>query len=56
MLILTPTMNSSRMELEELVIFQPILQAYPTRHSWIITAHIFARKLRTPLEILQQAV
>ena len=33
-------MNSSKMELEELVIFQPVLQAYPTRHSWIITAHI----------------
>ena len=28
------------MELGELVIFQPVLQAYPTRHSWIITAHI----------------
>ena len=23
-----------------MVIFQPVLQAYPTRHSWIITAHI----------------
>ena len=33
-------MNSSQMELGELVIFQPVLQAYPTRHSWIITAHI----------------
>ena len=33
-------MNSSRTELGELVIFQPILQAYPTRHSWIITPHI----------------
>ena len=33
-------MNSSRMELGELVIFQPVLQVYPTRHSWIITAHI----------------
>ena len=33
-------MNSSRMELGELVIFQPVPQAYPTRHSWIITAHI----------------
>ena len=28
------------MELGELVIFQPVLQAYLTRHSWIITAHI----------------
>ena len=33
-------MNSSQMELGELVIFQPVLQAYPTRHSWIITTHI----------------
>ena len=33
-------MNSSRMELGESVIFQPVLQAYPTRHFWIITAHI----------------
>ena len=39
-LTLTPTMNSSQMELRELVIFQPVLQAYPTRHSWIITAHV----------------
>ena len=28
------------MELEELVLFQPILQAYPTRYSWIITTHV----------------
>ena len=33
-------MNSSQMDLGELVIFQPVLQAYPTRHPWIITAHI----------------
>ena len=33
-------MNSSQMELGELVIFQPVLQAYPTRHSWIITTHV----------------
>ena len=39
-LTLTPTMNSSQMDLEESVIFQPVLQAYPTRHSWIITSHI----------------
>ena len=34
------TMNSSHTDLGELVIFQPVLQAYPSRHSWIITAHI----------------
>ena len=28
------------MDLGKLVIFQPVLQAYPTRHSWIITTHI----------------
>ena len=33
-------MNSSQMEFGELVFFQPVLQAYPTRHSWIITAHV----------------
>ena len=37
--MLTPTTNSSRKELGESVIFQPVLQAYPTCHSWIITAH-----------------
>ena len=39
-LTFTPTTNSSKTELGKLVIFQPVLQAYPTRHSWIITAHI----------------
>ena len=38
--ILTPTTNSSRRELGESVIFQPVLQAYPTHQSWIITAHV----------------
>ena len=39
-LTFTPTMNSSQMEPGESVIFQPVLQAYPTRHSWSITAHV----------------
>ena len=38
--MLTPSTNSSKMELGESVIFQPVLQAYPTWHSWIITAHV----------------
>ena len=38
--MLTPTTNSFRKELGKSVIFQPVLQAYPTCHSWIITAHI----------------
>ena len=40
LLTFTPPTNSSQMEPRESVIFQPVLQAYPTRHSWIITAHI----------------
>ena len=39
-LTFTPTSTSSQPEPGESVIFQPVLQAYPTRHSWIITAHI----------------
>ena len=35
-----PTTNSSQTEPGESVIFQPVLQVYSTRHSWIITAHI----------------
>ena len=38
--MLTPTKNSSRKELGESVIFQPVLHAYPTCHSRIITVHI----------------
>ena len=33
-------MHSSQTDLGESVIFQPVLQEYPARHSWIITAHI----------------
>ena len=36
----TPTTNPLGKELGESVIFQPVLQAYPTCHSWIITAHV----------------
>ena len=43
--MLTPTTNSSRMELGESFIFQPVLQAYPTQHSWIITAHVLLGNL-----------
>ena len=38
--MLTPTTNSSKRKLGESVIFQPVLQAYLTWHSWIITAHV----------------
>ena len=39
-LTFTPTSTSSQPEPGESMIFQPVLQAYPTRHSWIITGHI----------------
>ena len=39
-LTFSPTSTSSQTAPGESVIFQPVLQAYPTRHSWIITAHI----------------
>ena len=38
-------MNSSQTDLGESVISQPVLQAYPTRHSWIITTHILLGNL-----------
>ena len=38
--MLTPTTNSSGKELGESVIFHPVLQVYPTCHSWIITVHV----------------
>ena len=38
--MLTPATNPSGKELGESVIFQPVLQAYPMCHSWIITAHV----------------
>ena len=32
--------TSSTTENGESVLFQPVLKAYPTHHSWFITAHI----------------
>ena len=49
-------MNSSRMELGELVIFQPVLQAYPTRHSWIITAHILLGNLEDHWKLFNRQI
>ena len=48
--MLTPTTNLSRKELEEPVIFQPVLQEYPTCHSWIITAHVSIGNLECHLK------
>ena len=41
----SPIMTTSQTEPGESVLFQPVLQAYPTWHSWIITAHISLGKL-----------
>ena len=38
--MITSTTALSERELGESVIFQPVLQAYLTHHSWIIMAHI----------------
>ena len=38
--MITFTTPSSGRELGESVIFQPVLQVYPTYHSWIIMAHV----------------
>ena len=47
-------MNTSPMEPGESVIFQPVLQAYPTRHSWIITAHISLGNLERHWKLLKR--
>ena len=36
------------------MIFQPVLQAYPTRHSWIITAHISLRNLECQWKLFKR--
>ena len=38
MIALTTTPTTK--EIGESVLFQPVLKAYPTCHSWIITAHV----------------
>ena len=53
-LTFTPVMNTSPTEPGESVIFQPVLQAYPTRHSWVVTAYI-TWKSGMALEALQEA-
>ena len=37
--------TSSARENGESVLFQPVLKAYPTHHSWLITAHILLGNL-----------
>ena len=50
-----PIMTTSQTEPGESVLFQPVLQAYPTRHSWIVTDHISLGQAGTTLEALQMA-
>ena len=38
--MITLITTSTTREIGESVLFQPVLKAYPTHHSWIITAHI----------------
>ena len=38
----------------ESVLFQPILVAYPTRHSWIISAHINLGTLNKPMHMFNK--
>ena len=38
----------------ESVLFQPILVAYPTRHSWIISAHINLGTLKKPMHMFNR--
>ena len=38
--MITLATASTTKEIGESVLFQPVLQAYPTCHSWIITAHV----------------
>ena len=38
----------------ESVLFQPILAAYPTRHSWIISAHINLGTLNKPMHMFNR--
>ena len=40
MCMITLTTTSTTKEIGESVLFQPVLKAYPTQHSWRITAHI----------------
>ena len=37
--------NTTTQENQESVLFQPVLKAYPTHHSWIITTHVSLRNL-----------
>ena len=38
----------------ESVLFQPVLAAYPTRHSWIISTHINLGPLHKPMHMFNR--
>ena len=38
------------------MIFQPVLQAYPTRHSWIVTAHISLGNLECHWKLFRRQI
>ena len=38
----------------ESVLFQPVLAAYPTRHSWIISTHINLGPLHKPMQMFNR--
>ena len=40
----------------ELVLFQPVLAAYPTRHSWIISGHIILGTLHKPMHMFNRQI
>ena len=58
--------TSTPRENGELVLYQPVLKAYPTCHSWLITAHIllghleqhwksFTRQMDRTCQIIQSS-
>ena len=44
--------NTTTQGNRESVLFQPVLKAYPTCHSWIITAHVSLGNLEKQWKIL----
>ena len=40
MYLVTLTNATVKQESQESVLFQPVLKAYPTHHSWVITTHV----------------
>ena len=41
---------------KESVLFQPILKAYPTCHSWMITAHVSLGNMEKTMETDHQTI